>query len=180
MDKMDTIIETPRLILRKWREGDIEPFARLNADQQVMEFFLKTLSREETLGFYQRIQEEFTARGYGLYAVERKDDRAFIGYVGLHYFDFEASFAPGVEIGWRLMAGAWGQGYATEAASACLEYAREQLHLEQVYSFTTLTNKRSERVMQKIGLQRLGEFGHPLVAPSHPLYRHVLYGLKPA
>lgn len=175
---MKRYIETSRLVLRDWTEADIEPLARMNGDARVMEYFLKSLTPEESLDFYQRIRNEFEECGFGLYAVECKEDRSFAGYVGFHRFTFEVDFAPGIEIGWRLDAGKWGKGYATEAALACLDYGRRVLGLKEVYSFTSLPNKRSERVMQKIGMERVREFGHPLVSPDHPLYRHVLYRVR--
>ena len=88
---MNTYIETPRLILRDWKEEDIPVFAGLNSNDQVMEFFLKKLSYQETLDFYNRIRKEFASRGYGLYAVEKKENHAFIGYVGLHDITFSLS-----------------------------------------------------------------------------------------
>ena len=103
---------------------------------------------------------------------------AFIGYVGLHDITFDVDFAPAVEIGWRLIPEVWNQGYATEAASACLEYAKKTLGLKELYSFTSLPNKRSERVMQKTGMVKSKEFDHPLVSPDHPLCRHVLYKIS--
>jgi len=103
-----------------------------------MEFFLKKLSYQETLDFYHRIQQEFTAKGYGLYAVEKKEDHSFIGYVGLHGVTFDVDFAPAIEIGWRLIPEVWNKGYATEAALACLEYAKTVLKLKELYSFTSL------------------------------------------
>lgn len=175
LESMKPYIETSRLILRAWRKEDIEPFARINSDDRVMEYFLKSLDYEETLAFYHRITDEFASCGFGLYAVEDKSDGNFIGYVGFHHIAFDVDFAPGVEIGWRLRVESWGKGLATEAALACLEYGRDSLGLKEVYSFTSLPNKRSERVMQKIGMSRVGEFGHPLVDPAHVLYRHVLY-----
>lgn len=168
-------IETPRLVLRDWKEEDIPHFARLNADEKAMEYFLKKLSYEETLEFYHRIQKEFATCGYGLYAVERKEDQLFMGYVGLHGVTFNLDIVPAVEIGWRLLPEFWNQGYATEAASACLDYAVKELGLNELYSFTSIPNKRSERVMQKIGMKKIREFNHPLVEPGHPLCRHVLY-----
>lgn len=172
---MRKYIETPRLILREWCEADILPFYQMNSDERVMEYFLHSLSEEESRSFYDRIQEEFSARGYGLYAVERKEDQRFIGYTGFHQVSFDVDFAPCVEIGWRLMSDVWGVGYACEAAACCLEYAKESLDFDEVVSFTALLNLRSERVMQKIDMQRIKEFDHPLVSPDHPLYRHVLY-----
>lgn len=173
--RMKHYMETSRLILREWTEKDIPEFARLNCNERVMEYFLKPLSYQETVLFYNRIQEEFQACGFGLYAVERKEDSAFIGYVGFHNVTFEVDFAPAIEIGWRLLPEFWGKGYATEAAKSCLEYAKNELKLKEIISFTSLPNKPSERVMQKIGMTQVKEFNHPLVEPSHSLCRHILY-----
>lgn len=172
---MKHYIETPRLILRSWQEDDIPHLARMNSDERVMEYFLKTLSYEETITLYNQIQEEFTRYGFGAYAAEQKDSGAFVGFVGLHNVTFEVDFAPAVEILWRLLPEFWGKGYATEVAKACLDYAKDELKLKEVVSFTSLPNKRSESVMQKIGMTRIKEFGHPLVEPDHPLLKHVLY-----
>ena len=172
---MKIYIETPRLILRDWQESDIQPFYKMNSNERTMEFFLNPLNEEESLAFYHRIKDEFGTCGYGLYAVERKDNHEFIGFTGFHRFTFNADFAPGVEIGWRLKPEAWGNGFAPEAAKACLEYAKKNLEFSEVYSFTALPNKRSERVMQKIGLEPVKEFDHPLVPAGHPLLRHLLY-----
>ena len=106
-------IETPPLLLRDWKEEDILPFVRMNSDKEVMEFFLTTLTEEETMAFYCRIRKEFEEYGYGLYAVECKETQNFLGYVGFHNIAFESDFTPGVEIGWRLCRDAWGKGYAT-------------------------------------------------------------------
>lgn len=175
---MQIYIETPRLLLRDWKEEDEPVFARINADPRVMEFFLRPLTAEESSAFYRRIQDEFRECGFGLYAVERKEDHAFMGYTGLHRIAFDADFTPGIEIGWRLSHEYWGNGYAPEAAAACLEYARRHLNMKELYSFTSLPNRRSERVMQKIGMTRLKEFDHPQVSPGHPLRRHVLYRIN--
>lgn len=175
---MQKYIETPRLILRDWKEEDIPVFVRMNANPHVMEFFLNSLSPEESLAFYQRIQNEFQIYGFGLYAVERKEDHVFMGYTGLHQITFDVDFAPGIEIGWRLAHEYWGHGYASEAAIACLEYVRKNLDIKEIYSFTSLPNQRSERVMQKIGMERVMEFDHPLVPDEHPLRRHVLYHIN--
>lgn len=171
-------VETSRLKLRDWKEEDILSFMRMNSDDQVMEFFLDKLSEEETLAFYHRIQKEFEDYGYGLYAVESKETGNFLGFVGFHNFAFQVDFAPGVEIGWRLCRNAWGKGYATEAASACLDYARNHLLFKTVYSFTAIPNKRSARVMQKIGMHFEKEFDHPLVKQGHWLRKHVLYKIE--
>ena len=168
-------IETPRLLLRSWKEEDIEPFAEMNGDHRVMEFFLNRLTREESRSFYERINREFTEYGYGLYAVECKSDHSFIGYTGFHRIPFEVDFAPGVEIGWRLKYECWNRGYASEAAKACLEYAAAHLPFSTVWSFTSLPNRRSEKVMRKIGMEWVKEFLHPSVPDGHPLKTHLLY-----
>ena len=172
---MKVHIETRRLLLREWEPTDLEPFAALNADPRVMEFFPSRLSAEQTRQFYERIVGEFAECGFGLYAVQRKAEGDFVGYVGLHRIGFEADFTPGIEIGWRLSAGVWGRGYAPEAAAACLLHAREVLGLERVVSFTALPNVQSQRVMQKIGMNRVEEFDHPALPPYDWLCRHVLY-----
>ena len=137
---MNTYMETPRLILRDWKEEDIPVFAGLNSNDQVMKFFLKQLSYQETFDFYNRIRKEFASRGYGLYAVEKKENHAFIGYVGLHDITFDVDFAPAVEIGWRLIPEVWNQGYATEAASA---YEQADRNLKE------LGNDNLETLVQK-------------------------------
>lgn len=172
------MIETDRLIMRPWREDDVLPFSEINRDKEVMEFLPKCLSLEETVQFYNRIAAEQDRFGYGLYAVETKSDRCFIGYVGFHHFDFEAEFSPGVEIGWRLAREHWNKGYATEAAKACLDYAHRNRLFNEIYSFTTVGNRRSERVMQKIGMNRVCFFSHPSLPRGHKLEPHVLYKLK--
>ena len=172
------MIETERLILRSWREDDIPPFAEMNSDEEVMEYLPKCLSLEETVQFYNRIVAEHSTFGYGLYAVETKSDGSFIGYVGFHHFDFEEEFSPGVEIGWRLAGKHWNKGYATEAAKACIDYARRHRLFNEIYSFTTVCNSRSERVMQKIGMNQVGFFSHPSLPRGHRLKPHVLYKLE--
>lgn len=175
---MKCYLKTERLLLRGWKQEDRPEFVRMNRDLRVMEYFLKPLTVSESDDLFRRIQEEFVVYGFGLFAVEKADTHKFIGWVGLHHFDFDVDFAPGIEIGWRLLPEAWGKGYAPEAAAACMEFAFQRLHLEEVYSFTALSNERSQRVMQKIGMERLKEFGHPCVDSDHPLYRHVVYVMR--
>ncbi len=170
-----TYIETPRLLLRDWTAEDMLPFADINSHPQVMKYFLKSLTAEESLDFYNRIQNEFARCGYGLYAIEKKEDGTFIGYTGFHNIPFDIDFAPGIEIGWRLKHEEWNKGYATEAAKACLLYAKERHLFRTILSFTSLLNKSSERVMQKIGMTKEKKFPHPAIPDSHPLQEHVLY-----
>ncbi|MEK8131856.1 GNAT family N-acetyltransferase [Paenibacillus filicis] len=168
-------METARLQLRDWEETDLEPFSRLNADEEVMTYFTKTLSAEETHVFYQSIVSEFKACGYGLYAVEVKENKEFIGFIGFRRATFEADFTPCIEIGWRLKKAAWGKGYATEGAEACLQYGFNSLGFVDVYSFTADLNAPSKNVMKKIGMSFMKTFDHPKVEKGSLLYKHVLF-----
>ncbi|MCG7410832.1 GNAT family N-acetyltransferase [Paenibacillus sp. ACRRX] len=172
-------IDTSRLILRDWEGRDVEPFCRLNADEKVMTYFPKTLTTNETNEFYHTIISEFEACGFGLYAVESKQDKAFIGFIGFHRATFDADFTPCIEIGWRLKKEAWGQGLATEGAAACLKYGFNELGFSDVYSFTADVNQPSKNVMKKIGMRYLKTFNHPRVESASPLCKHVLFHANP-
>jgi ribosomal-protein-alanine N-acetyltransferase len=175
------IFETARLRLRPWRDADLEPFAVLNADPRVMEFFPGRLSREQSDAIASRIRKHFDQHGYGLWAVELPELVPFVGFVGLSIPSFEAHFTPCVEIGWRLACEHWGRGYASEAATAALEFGFSKLGLAEIVSFTTTTNHRSMSVMERIGMTRApqDDFDHPALPEGHPLRRHVLYRTSP-
>lgn len=173
-------LESPRLWPRRWHPEDLEPFAALNADPEVMEHFPSTLSREETAAAVGRIEKHFESRGFGPWAIELPHQAPFIGYVGLAVPAFEAFFMPCVEILWRLARPWWGQGLATEGARAVLEYGFEGLGLPEIVSFTVPGNVRSRRVMEKLGMRYAGDFEHPHIEPGHPLRCHVLYRLTRA
>jgi len=174
------VIETTRLVLRRFRDCDLTPFAALNADPQVMQHMPKPLSRAESDAFGARIDAHFTAHGFGMFAVEVKGLAPFIGAVGLWKPSFEAPFMPCVEIGWRLARAHWGRGYVDEAARACLRFGFEQLGLQEVVSFTIRANTRSWRVMERLGMQRdaAGDFEHPSLPEGHPLRPHILYRIR--
>jgi len=166
-------IETPRLRLRPWIDDDFERLAAMCSDPRVMEFFPSIFSREETEALWKRIHEHFARYGFGPWAMEVEGKCA--GLLGLNWVPFETHFTPCVEIGYRLRTEFWGRGLATEAGQAALQYGFECLDLREIVAFTTLANKRSRRVMEKIGLVFSEEFDHPLIAQGHPLRRHVLY-----
>lgn len=172
-------LSTDRLYLREWRDSDREPFAALNADPAVMEFLPTPLTRDQSDAFIDRIQTAFSQRGWGLWAVEVKSTGDFIGFVGLSMPRFESHFTPCVEIGWRLARYAWGNGYATEAARAALQFGFDELMLDEIVSFTAVCNRRSQCVMERIGMTRdlAGDFDHPALPVDHRLSRHVLYRL---
>ena len=171
-------IETDRLKLRNWQKDDLEPFARLNGDRRVMEWFPKMLDRDETAAFIDYIQEHFETHRFGLWAVELKESGEFIGFVGLWKPKFEADFTPCVEVGWRLLAEHWGQGYAPEAAIASIEDGFERIGLDEIMSFTSIHNKKSIRVMEKLGLTRQADFEHPQLPEGHFLRPHVRYSIR--
>jgi len=170
-------LTTERLILRPWREADREPFARINSDPAVMEFFPALLTPAESDALVDRVEAHFAAHGFGVWATELKSTGEFIGFVGLWRPSFEAHFTPCVEIGWRLAAAHWGKGLATEAAQAAIDYAFSEQGLNQIVSFTAIENARSRRVMEKIGMTRdpADDFDHPALPEGHRLRRHVLY-----
>jgi RimJ/RimL family protein N-acetyltransferase len=176
------LIETERLRLRNWRDADLEPFARLNADPRVMEFFPRALDRSGSDALAARERARIQEKGYGLYAAEVKESGDFIGFIGLADVTFEAAFAPAVEIGWRLSRESWGSGYASEGARAVIDDAFTRLDLPFLVSFTAEWNVRSRRVMEKIGMvhDAAADFRHPALPPDHKLAPHVLYRIDRA
>ena len=163
------------VLLRQWRDDDFEQFAEMNADLEVMRFFPKPLTRTESEEFFSRLRACFDAQGWGLWALEVGG--AFAGFTGLAYPSFSAHFTPCVEIGWRLRREYWGRGIAYAAALAAQAYAFERLKLNELVSFTSATNTRSRRLMERLGFIRNSkdDFLHPLLEPDNPLCPHVLY-----
>jgi len=174
------ILETDRLVLRTFEERDIDAMALIDQDPKVREFLLGTADREKTAAGVRKIIRHYDDHGFSLYAVELKSTHEMIGWCGLMIPSFEAHFTPAVEIGWRLSSNQWHHGYATEAATAVLKYAFENLKLKEVVSFTAAGNIKSRRVMEKIGLEHNpdDDFDHPKIEKSHPLCRHVLYRIS--
>jgi RimJ/RimL family protein N-acetyltransferase len=173
---------TARLILRQWRESDLQPFAELNADPEVMEHFPARLSREQSDEFAARAAARIDDLGFGLWAVEVIESGAFAGFVGLNPVPPILPIqAAGPEVGWRLARPFWGQGLASEAAQAALDVGFDTFGFEEIVSFTGATNVRSQRVMQRLGMHRdpAEDFDHPVVAEGHRLRRHVLFRMRP-
>ncbi|HBC57026.1 MAG TPA: GNAT family N-acetyltransferase, partial [Gammaproteobacteria bacterium] len=118
-------IETNRLILRQWKDSDFKPFSYINSDKRVMEFFPSTLSRTESDTLAELCQSLMAERGWGIWALEEKASKKFVGFTGLHIPTDDLPFSPCVEIAWRLSADFWGQGLATEAATEALRVGFE-------------------------------------------------------
>jgi RimJ/RimL family protein N-acetyltransferase len=172
-------IDTERLRLRQWCAFDREPFAALNADPRVMKYFPALLDRATSDAMADRCQALIDDRGWGLWAVEAKDSRAFIGFVGLHIPTASLPFNPCVEIGWRLAHSHWGKGLASEAARAALRVGFEQLSVTEIVSFTALGNLRSRAVMERLGMRATAEtFEHPSIPVGSPLRAHCLYRMS--
>ncbi|MEN6669180.1 GNAT family N-acetyltransferase [Psychrobacter sp. B38] len=174
------MIETERLYLRQWQASDFATFAEMNADPEVMKYFPKLLTTSMSNIIAKKCQTLIEDNGWGFWAVGLKNavakSDAFIGFVGLNNTHADMSFAPAVEIAWRLHKDYWGQGYATEAARAALDFAFTELVLEEVVSFTAVINKRSQKLMQRLGMTNIQEdFYHPMLDAKHPLAEHVLY-----
>lgn len=172
-------LRTARLLLRGWRADDLAPFAAMNADPLVMEHFPSLMTQADSDAMVDRIEAGFEEHGFGLWAVERVDTGVFIGFVGLSVPWFEAPFMPAVEVGWRLAAEYWHQGFATEAARASLGYAFDVVGLPEVVSFTAPENTASLAVMGRLGMTHdpADDFEHPRLPPGHRLRRHLLYRL---
>ncbi|RAX01421.1 MULTISPECIES: GNAT family N-acetyltransferase [unclassified Photorhabdus] len=177
---MAVVLETDRLIMRAWREEDRLPFCYLNSNVEVMEYFPTTLTAEQSNTMVDRIIQRFEQQGgWGLWAVELKETGDFIGFVGLNIPIAELPFSPCVEIAWRLNKPFWGRGYANEAARKALNFAFTQLKLEEIVAFTTISNLRSQKVMERLGMVKdENTFLHPSLPDGHPLHEHVLYRIR--
>lgn len=172
------IFKSERLGFRNWTSEDLEEFAKLNSDEEVMEHFPKTLSKKEVEKFIDRLKKHYAENGFTYYATEILETKEFIGMIGLAFQEYKTNFTPAIDIGWRLKRSAWGKGYATEGAHRCLEYAFNELDINKIISVCTIKNKKSENVMKKIGMTKKGEFSHPELI-NHPEYeKHFCYGIN--
>jgi RimJ/RimL family protein N-acetyltransferase len=168
-------LQTPRLLLRDWRDGDAEAFAALSNDAEVMRHL-----PSPDADWVDRMRSHWADKGFGQWVVEIPRQASFIGVVGLNHVRFAAlPFAPAVEAAWRLARPYWGKGYATEAARAAIEDGFGRLGLEEIVAFTVPGNVASRRVMERLGMtyDPAEDFEHPRFPPGHPLRNHVLYRL---
>jgi RimJ/RimL family protein N-acetyltransferase len=172
-------LSSSRIRLRRWCDADRDAFAALNSDARVMEFFPALLTRAQSDAMIDFVEGHFRQHDFGLWAVEVPGVAPFIGFTGLLVKRFAAHFTPCVEVGWRLAFVHWGRGYATEAARLALGHGFATLGLSDVVSYTTIANRRSRAVMERLGMRRdpAEDFDHPELPAGHPLRRHVLYRL---
>jgi len=171
-------MKTKRLGLRNWLPSDLEPFYKMCQDETVMRFFPKKLSEKDTQDFINRMQTHFKEYGFCYFAVSVLETNEFIGMIGLLNQNFKSDYTPCVDIGWRLKQNSWGNGYATEGAIACIDFAFKTLKLKDVFSFATLNNKGSESIMKKIGMKYIGQFQHPKIIDNEKLRDCMVYKIE--
>ena len=174
-------LETARLKLRLWRDADRAPFAAMNADPAVMEFFPALQCREASDASIDAWQAQLDSRGWSNWACELAESGEFVGVVGLTVPRRVLPCSPCVEVGWRLARPFWGRGLASEAARAALDAGFGRIGLAEIVSFTALANLRSRAVMERIGMHDAHQdFEHPGVPEGHPLRMHCLYRIDRA
>jgi ribosomal-protein-alanine N-acetyltransferase len=175
-----TILSGERVHLRRWQEADREPFAAMNSDPRVMEFFARPLDRAGSDAMVDHIEKHFDRHGFGLWALEVPGVAPFVGFTGLATVAFKAHFTPCIEVGWRLAFEHWGHGHATEAARLALGYGFATAGLAETVSFTSVPNLRSRAIMERLGMRTdpADDFDYPSFPENHPLRRHVLYRLS--
>jgi RimJ/RimL family protein N-acetyltransferase len=174
-------VRTDRLIMRRWRDSDREPFAALNGDAETMRYFPGPLDRAASDAVIERIERRFAAQGYGLWALEVAESGQFIGFTGLNPLPEGVPGAGGLEVGWRLARPAWHHGYATEAARAALDVAFRGIGRTAVWSLTAVLNEPSQAVMRRLGMTVSAYFEDLRVPAGSPLRPHVAYRLaRPA
>lgn len=171
------MLETSRLLLRRWRSNDLESAIAMGLDPKVMRHFPALQSAEETKALIEARERHFDEHGFGTWAVERKDTRELIGACGCKYLTWPHAMPSDVEVGWRFRTSAWGQGLATEAAAASLRHAFTITGLAHIVSFTVQANTASWSVMERLKMTRRAEldFDHPNVPDGNPLKRHIVY-----
>jgi len=172
------VVQTARLVMRRWRDGDRAAFALMNADPVVMQYFPATLARAESDALIDRIEDLFDRQGFGLWALEVAGTGDFIGFTGLNPMPQGVPGAGGMEVGWRLARHAWHRGYATEAAMAAADVAFNGVGLAEIWSMTAVLNQPSQAVMQRLGMVLHSHFDHPSLPVGHSLRPHVVYRLQ--
>jgi len=175
-------IKTKRLIMRDWKQSDIPEFVRMNMDRDVRRYFPNVLSAGTSEKLAVEIQKDIEDRGFGLFAVERRDTGEFIGFTGMQVLEedgpFRLEMLPGIEIGWRFSKRHWNQGFATEAARGVLKFAERHTDIKEIYALAAERNVPSINIMEKIGMEKMDEFDHPLIIDGHSLKKHVIYHIE--
>ena len=169
------LIKTERLGLRNWVASDRVPFIAMGQNPEVMRYFPELLTKADSIALINDLKKHYEKYGYTYFAMDELITGEFVGFAGLKYQTFESDFTPSVDIGWRLKRSAWGKGFATEAAKACLDAAFKRFGLNEVYSYCPDLNKASEAIMKKIGMVFVGTLQHPKVAKDSRFKHCVAY-----
>lgn len=167
------IFKSDRLGFRNWTEEDKSKMGMINSDPKVMEHFPSIPTQKQTDEFIDRMRDQFSKNGFCYFAVDKLENNEFIGFIGIAEQTFESDFTPCVDIGWRLAQAEWGKGFATEGAKKCLEFAFNEMGLENIKSICPEINTRSEKVMKKIGMKKMGTFKHPKLK-EYPEYENCI------
>jgi RimJ/RimL family protein N-acetyltransferase len=175
MESTKYLFLSERLGFRQWYLSDLEELATLNADPLVMEFFPNLVNKDKSEKFIQKMQTQYSEKGYCYFAVDRLDNQKLVGFIGLSDQFFESTFTPCTDIGWRIKSSEWNKGYATEGAQRCLKFAKHELKLDTIYSITPVINIKSQHVMIKLGMHKILEFQHPSLHDYESLKTCVLY-----
>ena len=157
----DYLFKSNRLGFRNWKDSDLDEFAKINADKEVMQFFPRVLTEDESLGFLQKSKQHYNDKGYAYFAIEVLKTNEFIGFIGIEQEVYDNEFYPAINMSWRLKRSAWGNGYATEGAKECISYAFLKLGIKRIIACCTINNRNSEKIMQKLGMIKVGEFLEP-------------------
>ena len=173
-------LTSERLILRRWRDEDLDPLFAINGDPESMRYFAATMNRAESDAWAARLRAHFAEHGWGKWVLAERGGADFVGVVGLMTIPWQASFTPAIEIGWRIAPGFRRMGYAEEAARLVLGHAFGALALEQIFAFTVPGNAASWKLMEKLGMTAAGEFDHPRLPEGHHYRRHLLYRMHRA
>lgn len=172
------IFTSQRLGFRPWSQDDVPAMAAINADPEVMKYFPAIQTEEQTAEFVERMQKHYGVLRFCYFAVDRLDTKELIGFIGLLEKTFESDFTPCIDLGWRLGQKHWGQGFATEGAKKCIEFAFSVAGLEEVFAICPQVNLPSEAVMKKIGMRKIKSFQHPLLKDDERLNPCLLYSIK--
>lgn len=176
MKKYD--IQTERLGLRNWSMEDLDSMTALNQDPKVMEFFPALQNREKTADLITRMQDHYADQGFCYFAADILETGEFIGFIGLMTQTYLSEYGEFTDIGWRLKQAAWGKGFATEGAKACLKFAKDVLEKKEIYSVCSVINVKSEKVMLKIGMKKSHTFKHPALVNSPELEECYMYKIE--
>lgn len=169
-------LKTKNLILRQWKEDDLDPYARLTSSKEIMKYFPRTLTKEQSNAAARKFMKLLAIRSWGFWAVEEKSSGVFIGYAGLHVPKTKFPFSPCVEIAWRMADVHWKNGYVLEAGEEIIHCAFELIQLDELVYFSSVKNLKAQELMKALGMRKEDEiFNHPFVEKEHKLSKHYLY-----